>query len=263
MTLVEAAYKESLKELEDRDDLLLHELPQVYYIATRISERLPQHVEFEDLVSAGVIGLLEAYRAFDSSKNTQFKTFAQFRIRGAILDSLREADWGSRSMRRKGRAIAEATASLGTKLGRHPLEEEIAAELDMDVNRLRKTMTDLDGLHITGRQYGTSHDGAEPMDLIESAPSLDEPDPFDLCLQGEMESHLAEAVAKLNEREQLILSLYYRDELTMREIAEVIEVATSRVSQLLQASLKKLRQSLARLQAPAANKTAGGDDGQV
>ncbi len=263
MRPIDAAYTESLRESEDRDDLLLHELPQVYYIATRISERLPQHVEFEDLVSAGVIGLLEAYRAFDSSKNTQFKTFAKFRIRGAILDSLREADWGSRSLRRKGRAITEATASLGTKLGRNPLEEEIAAELNMDVDRLRKTMTHLDGLHITGRQYGTFHGDVESVDLIESAPSLDEPDPFDLCLQGEMESHLAAAVAKLNEREQLILSLYYRDELTMREIAEVVGLAVSRISQVLQATLKKLRGSLAHVQAPAASRTTGGNDGQV
>ncbi len=263
MRPVEAAYKESLAEAEDRDDLLLHELPQVYYIANRIKERLPQHVELEDLVSAGVVGLLEAYRAFDSSKNTQFKTFAKFRIRGAILDSLREADWGSRSLRKKGRAIAEVTASLGIKLGREPLEEEIAAELNIDLEDLWKTMTHLDGLHITGRQYGTFNDGAESIDLIESAPSLDEPDPYDLCLRGEMESHLADAVGKLSEREQLILSLYYQDELTMREIAEVVGLALSRISQVLQSTLKKLRESLAHLQPPAAGDTKGGSDGQI
>ncbi len=100
MTQAEVAYKTSAEEVEDRNDLVMQELSQVYYIASRIRERLPQHVELEDLVNAGVIGLLEASRTFDSSKNAQFKTFAKFRIRGAILDSLRDADWGSRYLRK-------------------------------------------------------------------------------------------------------------------------------------------------------------------
>src|SRR5580692_10301346 len=100
MTLAEVAYKQSSQEVDDRDAMVMQELSQVYYIATRIRERLPQQVELEDLVNAGVIGLLEAVRNFDNSKNTQFKTFAKFRIHGAIMDSLRETDWGSRHMRR-------------------------------------------------------------------------------------------------------------------------------------------------------------------
>jgi RNA polymerase sigma factor FliA len=264
MTPAEVAYKTSVAELEDRNDLVLQELPQVYYIASRIRERLPQHVELEDLVSAGVIGLLEAYRTFDSSKNAQFKTFAKFRIRGAILDSLREADWGSRSLRRKGREISEATARLEARLGRHPGEQEIAAELKVDMDRLRKTLSQLDSLHLAGQQLAASNDRAEPLDVIESAPSLDEPDPFDLCLQGEMKAHLAEAIAKLSEREQLILSLYYREELTMKEIAEVVGLALSRVSQILQATIKKLRESLAHLNArQPENVTVGGNNGRV
>src|ERR1700742_5053051 len=103
MTPAELAYKKSAACADAGEDLVMQELPQVYYIAARIRERLPQHVDMEDLVSAGVIGLLEAHRSFDSSKNAQFKTFAKFRIRGAILDSLREVDWGSRLMRRRGR----------------------------------------------------------------------------------------------------------------------------------------------------------------
>src|SRR5580700_10471555 len=98
MTPAEFAYRQSTTETNDEDDLVTQELSQVYYIATRIRERLPQQVEFEDLVSAGVVGLLEAVRNFDNSKNTQFKTFAKFRIHGVIMDSLRETDWGSRHM---------------------------------------------------------------------------------------------------------------------------------------------------------------------
>ena len=122
---------------------MVQELPQVYYIAARIRERLPQHVEMEDLVSAGVIGLLEATRSFDGSKNVQFKTFAKFRIRGAILDSLRETDWGSRYMRRRAREIAEVTARLEARLGRHPVESEIAREMNIEPAQLQKILASL------------------------------------------------------------------------------------------------------------------------
>jgi RNA polymerase sigma factor for flagellar operon FliA len=247
MTPAELAYKTNAVNVDERNELVMQELSQVYYIATRIRERLPQHVELEDLVNAGVIGLLEAYRSFDSSKNAQFKTFAKFRIRGAILDSLREADWGSRSLRRRGREIAEATSRLESRLGRHPVEAEIAREMNIETDHLRKILAQLDGLHLAGQQVATSNDHAEPLDVIESAPNLDDPDPFDLCLRGEMNAHLAEAISKLSEREQLILSLYYREELTMKEIAEVVGVALSRVSQIRQATMTKLRASLAHL----------------
>jgi RNA polymerase sigma factor for flagellar operon FliA len=247
MTKAEAAYKTSAQDVEDRNDLVMQELPQVYYIAARIRERLPQHVELEDLVNAGVIGLLDASRTFDIHKNAQFKTFAKFRIRGAILDSLRDADWGSRYMRKRGREIAEATAQLEARLGRHPYDTEIAVEMKLDIDRLRKIIQQLDGLHLTGQQVAASSDRSESLDVIESAPNLHDPDPFDLCLKAEMKEHLAEAISKLSEREQLIVSLYYREELTMKEIAEVVGLALSRVSQILQATMTKLRISLAHL----------------
>jgi RNA polymerase sigma factor for flagellar operon FliA len=247
MTQAEAAYKTSAEEVDDRNDLVMQELSQVYYIAQRIRERLPQHVELEDLVNAGVLGLLEASRTFDSSKNAQFKTFAKFRIRGAILDSLRDSDWGSRYIRRRGREILEATAKLEGRLGRHPNDVEIAEEMNLEVDHLRKIMAQIDGLHLAGQQMSASNDRSESLDVIESAPNLVDPDPFDLCLQGEMKAHLAEAISKLSQREQLILSLYYREELTMKEIAEVVGVALSRVSQIRQATMIKLRESLAHL----------------
>ena len=259
MTPAELAYKSSGSDVDDRNDLVMQELSQVYYIASRIRERLPQHVELEDLVNAGVIGLLEANRTFDSTKNAQFKTFAKFRIRGAILDSLREADWGSRSLRRRGREIAETTAKLQSRCGRQPVDSEIAAEMHIEVDHLRKIMAQLDGLHLAGQQVAASNNAAEPLDVIESAPNLDDPDPFDLCLQGEMKAHLAEAISKLTEREQLIISLYYREELTMKEIAEVVGVALSRVSQIRQATMKKLREYLSHVQErPVPKRAAAG-----
>src|ERR1700753_2660922 len=247
MTAAEMAYKTSAANVNDGDELVMQELSQVYYIAARIRERLPQHVEMEDLVSAGVIGLIEASRSFDGTKNVQFKTFAKFRIRGAILDSLRETDWGSRYMRRKGREIAEATAKLEARLGRHPNEMEIAQEMQLDPEHLRKLIAQLDSLQLAGQKVATSNDHSEPLDVIESAPNLDDPDPFDLCLEGEMKAHLAEAISKLSEREQLILSLYYKEELTMKEIAKVVGVALSRVSQIRQETMVKLKASLEHL----------------
>lgn len=247
MTPAEVAYKSSVAEVEDPNDLVMRELSQVYYIAARICERLPRQVEMEDLVNAGVIGLLEASRSFDSSKNIQFKAFAKFRIRGAILDSLREADWGSRSLRRRGREIADATARLEARLRRHPAESEIAEEMNLEIGQLQKIVAQIDGLFVVGQQTAVSNDRTMLLDVIESAPALDDPNPFDLCLRGEMRAHLAAAIAKLSKREQLILSLYYREELTMKEISEVVGVALSRISQIRQASMKKLRVSLAHL----------------
>jgi len=245
MTPPEAVYKLSAAPAESSDELVMQELQQVYYIAARIRDRLPRHVDLEDLVSAGVVGLLEASRCFDSSKNVQFKTFAKFRIRGAIFDSLREMDWGSRLLRRRAREIADATARLEARLGRKPAEVEIAAELDTDVEQLRKTVAQLDVLQITGQRVASAEYTDGPIDLIESAPNLDDPDAFEICLSGEMRTHLSEAISTLSEREQLILSLYYREELTMKEIAAVVGVALSRVSQIRVAALAKLRRAMA------------------
>lgn len=260
MTAAELAYKSSAANVADGEDLVMQELPQVYYIAARIRERLPQHVEMEDLVSAGVIGLIEATRSFDGSKNVQFKTFAKFRIRGAILDSLRETDWGSRYMRRRGREIAEATAKLETRLGRHPSEAEVAHEMQLDPEHLRRLIAQLDSLQLAGQKVAVSNDHSESLDVIESAPNLDDPDPFDLCLEGEMKVHLAEAISKLSEREQLILSLYYKEELTMKEIAKVVGVALSRVSQIRQETMVKLKAQLEHLRRrPVATTPSRGD----
>jgi len=237
----EVAYRNESGDVDERNEMVVRELPQVYYIAARIRERLPQHVEMEDLVHAGVIGLLEACRKFDGTKNTSFTTFAKFRVRGAILDSLRKLDWGSRMLRRKGRAISTSTAALASSLGRQPTQEEIAADLKMDLNEYQDTLTDLDGLYLVGQQAESSADPNSSYDLIESAPSRGGDNPFELCLEGEMKQQLTQAVSQLSEREQLILSLYYDGELTMKEIAEVMGIVVSRVSQIHSGSLQKLR----------------------
>jgi len=247
MTTAELAYRASSDSLDERNDLVMRELPQVYYVASRIHERLPKNVEIEDLVQAGVLGLLDACRNYDSSKDAQFSTFAKFRIRGAILDSLRKLDWGSRTLRRKGREIALSISKLESSLGRQPLEEEIAADLKMPLDGLQNTMTQLDGLFLVGQQTNSIHDHTESFDLIESAQATDEDNPFDLCLESERREQLAEAVSHMSEREQLILSLYYQEELTMKEISQVVGIVVSRVSQIHAAAMVKLRASLGHL----------------
>jgi len=243
MTQAELAYRENVEETEERDQIILKELPQVYYIARRIYERLPQHVPFEDLVNAGVIGLIEAVRSYDPSKSVPLKAYAKFRIRGAILDSLRELDWASRPLRRKGRQIEEAIAKLSAKLGRQPEEQEIAAELGTTLEQLYATAIRLDGLTLIGQEVRAAYDRSEKTDLIESAPSHDE-GPYDCCLRSEIKDQLAEAIGTLSQKEQMVISLYYKEELTMKEIAAVLQLGESRVCQIHSLALPKLRAAL-------------------
>jgi RNA polymerase sigma factor for flagellar operon FliA len=247
MTSAQLVYRSSDSDIDERNALVMAELPHVHYIAAKIRERLPQHVEMEDLVHAGVVGLIEACGNYDRTKNTGFDTFAKFRIRGAILDSLRKLDWGSRALRKKGRAIVESTASLALSLGRQPLQEEVAADLQMDLSELQATLTELDGLHLLNQQYDSVDGFEDSYDFVESAESRGKDNPFELCLEDEAKEHLKKAVQELTHREQLILSLYYKDEMTMREVAEIVGIAVSRVSQIHAAALQTLRASLKHL----------------
>lgn len=239
-TVYKMIAEDNSSDIDLRNDLIMQELPQVQYIASRILERLPQHIELSDLVNAGVIGLLSAYKAFDPTKNAQFSTFAKFRIRGAILDSLRALDWGSRDIRRKARQITEATAKLESSLRRSPTTEEVAKELGMSLSALNSIQAELSSLYVVGQEVPSSLDGGGAHDLVESSPSLWD-NPFEMYCKTEEKARLAEAISQLSEREQLILSLYYVEELTMKEVAEVVGLAISRVSQIHSASLRKLK----------------------
>ncbi len=244
MTAAELAYSTNDDDVERRNELVLSELPQVYYSAKRIRERLPQQVELEDLVQAGVIGLIDAAAKYDDTKNVKFSTFAKFRINGAILDSLRKMDWGSRSLRRKSRAINQASSKIGCEMGRKATHEEIAADLGMSEDQLHDTMTELNSLYVVGQVSDSSSEPGMAHDLIESAPSKGDDDPFDLCLKSENRAQLVAALQVLTEREQMVIQLYYQEELTMREIGEVVGVAVTRVSQIHAEALSKMRAAM-------------------
>lgn len=229
----------------DRDILLMEHLPTVRYIARRIHERLPQHVDLDDLVSAGVVGLIDALSKFDYSKKVQFKSYAQFRIRGAILDSLRTLDWSPRELRRKGRAVEEAIRALTQRLHRAPTEQEIAAEMKLTLGEYQQLLGDLKGLEIGSLHMERSEDsGDEELAYIPGSP---EEDPLFRCLKGEMKQRLVDAIDELPEKERMVLTLYYYEELTMREIGLTLGVVESRVSQIHSSAVLRLRTALAGL----------------
>jgi RNA polymerase sigma factor for flagellar operon FliA len=223
----------------------MEHLPTVRYLARRIHERLPQHVDLDDLVSAGMVGLIDAFSKFDHNKKVQFKSYAQFRVRGAILDSLRTLDWSPRELRRKGRAVEEAIRTTTQRLGRAPSEQEIAGEMELSLADFQTLLGDLKGLEIGSLNMERSEDsGDEELSYIPGAP---EDDPLFRCLKGELKQHLADAIAELPEKERLVLTLYYFEELTMKEIGLTLGVVESRVSQIHSAAVLRLRTSLSSL----------------
>jgi len=229
----------------ERERMLLEHMPTVRYLARRIHERLPQHVELDDLVSAGVVGLIDAFSKFDHSKKVQFKSYAQFRIRGAILDSLRTLDWSPRELRRKGRAVEEAIRTLTQRLGRAPGEQEIAAELEIDLSDYQQLLGDLKGLEIGSLHVERSEDsGDEELAYIPGSP---EDDPLFRCLQSEVRNRLASAIDALPEKERLVLTLYHYEGLTMKEVGSMLGVVESRVSQIHSSAVVRLRAALAEL----------------
>jgi len=227
---------------DEEERLLLEHLPIVRFLARRIHERLPQHVDMEDLVSAGVLGLMDAFSKFDAQKKVQFRSYAQFRIRGAILDSLRTLDWSPRDLRRKGRALEEAIGHLTGRLGRAPNEAEIAAELELSLEGYQSLLGDLKGLEIGTLHAEHNEDSGE--EELAYVPGRADEDPLFCCLRGELKERLAEAIEALPDRERLVMTLYYYEELTMREIGLALGVVESRVSQIHSSAVVHLRSAL-------------------
>jgi RNA polymerase sigma factor for flagellar operon FliA len=229
----------------EQERLLLEHLPIVRFLARRIHERLPQHVDIEDLVSAGVVGLMDAFAKFDPCKKVQFRSYAQFRIRGAILDSLRTLDWSPRDLRRKGRAAEEAVRLLTARLGRSPGETEIAAEMGLSLEDYQALLGDLKGLEVGTLHVEHNEDsGEEELAYVAGRP---EDDPLFVCLRGELKEKLAKAIEGLSERERLVMTLYYYEEMTMREIGQALNVVESRVSQIHASAVLHLRVGLREL----------------
>jgi RNA polymerase sigma factor for flagellar operon FliA len=230
----------------ERQRMLVEHLPQVRYIARRIHERLPRHICFEDLLHAGVVGLIDALSKFDHEKHVQFSSYAKFRIRGAILDSLRDLDWSPRELRRKARRIDEIYRRLCTLLGRVPSSSELAEELGVSLGELQGLLAEIDGLEIGSLQIESPLDGTSE-DLCQYLPNAPEDTPFFQCLKSEMKELLARVIHELPEKERQVLSLYYYDELTMKEVGSVLGIGESRVSQIHSLAVIHLRTRLTEL----------------
>jgi len=236
----------------DSEQVLLQQLPQVKYIARRIHERLPQHVPFDDLLHAGIVGLIDAMHKFDAGKNVRFASYAKFRIRGAILDSLRDMDWSPRDLRRKARKLEATMQRLQTELGHSASETELAKAMNMSLEDFQHMLDEIRGLEIGSLQIESLEDGRET-DLGETLPGPPDQDPLTLCLRGERRQMLADAIVQLPEREQQVLALYYQEELTMKEVGAVLGVGESRVSQIHSIAVARLRSILSGAPMPAAS----------
>jgi RNA polymerase sigma factor for flagellar operon FliA len=236
MAALATACQESIAAHRER--LILEHIQQVRLIARRIQDRLPQHIAFDDLVSTGVLGLIAAIDNFDPAHNVKLKTYAEYKIRGAILDSLREMDWVPRQRRRKARQIEHAVAAVEQRLHRVPTEEETAAELRLSLEQFRDWVAEVHA--ITARER-PSAPAADETRIIESVPDTEDNLPSTLVERHELRRVLGDAIRGIPPTEQMVLRLYYQQGMTLRQIAAIVRVHESRISQLKTQAILRLR----------------------
>jgi RNA polymerase sigma factor for flagellar operon FliA len=218
--------------------------PLVKFIAQKIALRLPANIELDDLYSVGVIGLMDAVDKYDPARDNKFKTYAEFRIRGAILDELRAQDWIPRSMREKAKNIERAFHRLEQKLGRTPSEEEAALELGLGLEEFQAALHQCKSISLLSLdEVGTFSNGDKKslLGVLEASKSSN---PLVQMANSQLKDHLAKAIQDLPEKQRMVLSLYYYEDLNLKEIGEVLEVTESRVSQLHTQAVLRLRSKL-------------------
>ncbi len=226
---------------EERDRTILDHLPLVKAIAIRVHENLPVHVDLDDLVHAGILGLFDAVDKFQPEKQVAFSSYAKHRIKGAILDSLRQLDWASRDLRRRHKQIEEVTRQLSTTLQRNPTELEIAGKMGVDLERWRQMVAEMQciGLISISARRPDQEDLPAP-----DYPAKPETHPDSICARGQLHDLLWEAMDTLPERYRKVVVLYYSKEMTMREIGGILGINESRVSQIHKSALEKMANAL-------------------
>jgi RNA polymerase sigma factor for flagellar operon FliA len=230
-----AAYQ----QLDDRNALVERHAPLVKRIAHHLIARLPASVLVEDLIQAGMIGLLEASRNFDGTKGASFETFAGIRIRGSMLDEIRKGDWTPRSVHKNGRAITDAINKVERETGRDARDVDIAKKLDVSIDQYHQMLNEVNAGKIIGME-----DLGVTEDVVTTEQTKGSDTPFEDLLQGSFQKALAHAITTLPEREAIVLSLYYDEELNLREIGEVLDVSESRVSQIHSQAMLKLKSKM-------------------
>jgi RNA polymerase sigma factor FliA len=231
----------SSARLARRDRVVLEHLPLVKAIAIRVHENLPVHVDLDDLVHAGILGLFDAASKYDPDKQVVFSSYAKHRIKGAILDSLRQLDWASRDMRRRHKQLEAATRDLSSTLQRAPTEAEVAAKLGMDVDRWRNMMLDLRNVGLVSASTRANENEDLP---APDFPSNPESQPDSICAREQLRSVLGDAMKTLPERYRKVVLLYYTNEMTMKEIGGILGINESRVSQIHKSALEKMAVAL-------------------
>ena len=233
------------QSIDARDKLILHYSPLVKYVAGRVSANLPQSIESGDLVSYGIFGLIDAIEKFDLSRNIKFETYAMSRVKGAIIDELRSLDWVPRSVRQKSREVEDAVRGLEASLGRAATDEEIAGAMHMEIKDFHQLMLKISGTSILSLNEvwytGEDNDKISIVESIESPSSLN---PDTIVEKEEIKRVIIEAIHELPEKEKKVLILYYYEDLTLKEIGEVLAVTESRISQLHTKAIMRLRSRL-------------------
>jgi RNA polymerase sigma factor for flagellar operon FliA len=230
------------KDFIRRDELILEHLSLVTAIATRVRESLPVHVELDDLIHAGVMGLFDAATKYDSNKQVAFSAYAKHRIKGAILDSLRDLDWASRDLRRRQKQVEQATRELSAKLQRQPTETELASEIGVSNARWRQLQVELRNLNMAATQNHKQENEEQP---AAEPPCAAEAHPDRLFARAELRSKLGVAMSSLPHRYQQVVALYYERDMTMKEIGATLGVNESRVSQIHKSALARMQAALA------------------
>lgn len=225
----------------DRDRLVLKHLPLVRAIAVRVYENLPVHVELDDLVHAGILGLFDAAQKYDDNKQVNFQSYAKHRIKGAILDSLRDMDWASRDLRKRHKRLEEITRELAATMERNPTEQEIADKMGMDVDRWRQVAIEL---RMVGLMSASSRAPESENQSVPEFPATNDLNPDVLTGQREVQAVLATAMKGLPDRYQAVIRYYYGGGKTMKEIGEALGINESRVSQIHRAALERMGESL-------------------
>jgi RNA polymerase sigma factor for flagellar operon FliA len=237
-------YRES-RDRSVRDRLILTYAPLVKFVAGRVGASLPSHVDEQDLVSYGLLGLIGAIERFDPDREIKFETYAMARIRGAIIDELRSLDWVPRSVRTRARQIERAIGVLEKELMRAPTDDEIAGKIGLTKAELEDSLTEISRSSVAALdELWSPSGGGDQIALIDTIEDETGPDPEVTFEQSEIKEALAEAIAGLPEREKLVVTLYYYEELTLREIGEVLGVTESRVSQLHTKAILRLKAHL-------------------
>jgi RNA polymerase sigma factor for flagellar operon FliA len=229
-----------------REDLVVAYSPLVKYVAGRTASGLPAHVDEADLISYGLSGLINAIERFDLGRDVKFETYAITRIKGAIIDELRSLDWVPRSVRQRAREIERANAKLEHRLHRAPNDEEMAAELGITVDDFQNALLQISHSTIAALDelWTVNDSSGDQVSLLDTITDESAPDPASLVDQTELKDRVADAIARLPEREKLVIALYYYENLTLREIGEVLGVTESRVSQLHTKAILRLRSRL-------------------